>query len=151
MEEAQNWMDCSFLFDKIPLYEFSRFNKGESDFRFKEDINSKTIWTISELLNNLNVNKNEILEDSEYINANSREKSIFFKVTTKNKKLGRKRKIEIENFTDTGHDKYHPDNMKTKIQVHFISFIFIFVNVVLRILGYKEQFDKIDYSLKKKC
>ena len=136
-EEAQNWMDYSFLFDKLPLYEFNQFNNGESDFRFKEDIiNSITT------LNKLNVNENNI-------NANTKEKSNIFKVTIKNNKLGRKKRIEIEILTDTGHSKYHPDNMKTKIQVHYISFIFKFVNIVIRILGYKEQFDKIDYSLKR--
>lgn len=138
-EEIQNWMDCSFLIDNIPLCKCNPLNNDESDFRFKKDnINNITS------LNDLNVNINTILEDSEYINANSKDSTI------KNIKLGRKRKIEIENFTDTGfHDKYQLDNMKTKIQVHFISFIFKFVNTILKILGYIEQFYKIDYTLKR--
>ena len=142
--EEYDWMGCSFLFNKMPLYEFNLFNNNEYESQFKEEIINSIIT-----LNKLNVNRNENLEDSEYIDANPREKSNIFKVTIKNTNLGRKRKDETEIFTDNGHSKYHPDNILTKIQVHFISFIIIFVNIVLRTLGYKEQFNQINYKFKK--
>ena len=143
--EENDRIDYSLLFDKMPLYEFNLFNSNESDFKFKEEIINSIIT-----LNKLNVNRNENLENSEYIDANTREKSNIFKVTIKNTNLGRKRKNETYIFNDTGHNKYHPDNILTKIQVHFISFIFIFVNLVLKTLGYKEQFNKINYKIKRK-
>ena len=144
-EDIENWMELSYSLEKIPLYEISRFNNDEFNFTCKEDI----INNITPL-NQLVFNKNENIEDSDYINANTREKSNIFKVTIKNTKLGRKKKIENKNFTDSGHNKYNTDNIITKIKVHSISFIFIFVNIILQKLGYKERFYKIKYSFKSK-
>ena len=75
-EDIENWMELSYSLEKIPLYEISRFNNDEFNFTCKEDI----INNITPL-NQLVFNKNENIEDSDYINANTREKSNIFKVT----------------------------------------------------------------------
>ena len=48
------------------------------------------------------------------------------------------------------HDKNSPDNILTKIQVHFMSFIVLFLNEILQNLNIEKQFYKIDYEFKKK-
>ena len=47
------------------------------------------------------------------------------------------------------HDKCSPDNLKTKIQVQNISCIQCYINYILKQLGYKQQFLKLDYDFKK--
>ena len=43
------------------------------------------------------------------------------------------------------------DNILTKNQIHFISYIVLFINLVLGKLGIKEKFKKIDHNLKRKA
>ena len=95
----------------------------------------------------INDNKLEDSEYSEYGSGETRDKS-FFKAIKKNSKIGRKRKNETEIFVDTCHNKYHSDNVLRKIQVHYISFIINFINLVLLILGYRDEFCNINYSFK---
>lgn len=47
------------------------------------------------------------------------------------------------------HDKNAMDNLLRKIQVHFLNFIISYINDILKVLNYKEQFLKIDYNFKK--
>lgn len=47
------------------------------------------------------------------------------------------------------HDKYSEDNVKRKIQVHYLSFILSYINDILKQLGYKQEFLKISYDFKK--
>ena len=47
------------------------------------------------------------------------------------------------------HDKFGTDNLLRKIQVHYLSFIVQFANVVLNKFEYDEFFVKTDYKLKK--
>ena len=68
--------------------------------------------------------------------------------TKKMIKNGRKRKNETEIFVGICHNKYYSDNVLRKIQVHFISFIIKFINLVLLELGYREKFLNINYSFK---
>ena len=94
-------------------------------------------------LNNLNSNRNENLEDIDI-----EEKNNYSKVTIKKNKIGRKRKNETE--ICTGHNKYCSDNIIRKIQIHFISFIIKFINLVLLELGYIDEFCNINYRFKEK-
>ena len=71
-----------------------------------------------------------------------------FNKTKKMIKNGRKRKNETEIFVGICHNKYYSDNILRKIQVHFISFIIQFINLVLLELGYRDKFYNINYSLK---
>lgn len=45
--------------------------------------------------------------------------------------------------------KYKDDNIISKCQIHFISYIFIFLNSIMKTLGFKEQFKDIDHKFKK--
>jgi hypothetical protein len=65
---------------------------------------------------------------------------------SKNKKRGRQTHLKKERKT---HDKFSADNILRKIQVHFISFIVLFLNDILRSFGIREKFLKLDYEFKK--
>ena len=47
------------------------------------------------------------------------------------------------------HDKNTIDNVLRKIQGHYISFIVLYINDILKNLDYKEQFYKLDYIFKR--
>ena len=47
------------------------------------------------------------------------------------------------------HDKYSDDNMLRKIQNHYLNFIILFLNEILKNLNYKQRFLKLDYDYKK--
>ena len=61
------------------------------------------------------------------------------------KKRGRKKEKENKNQT---HDKYWMDNILKKIQIHFLSFIILFLNDILKSLNYSQQFLKLHQSFK---
>ena len=65
---------------------------------------------------------------------------------SKIKKRGRQTNLKEEKKT---HDKFSDDNILRKIQVHFISFIILFLNDILRSFGIREKFLKLDYKFKK--
>ena len=81
-------------------------------------------------------------------------KQVIFKTTKENhankkltgKKRGRNPKIQK---TKVKNRKYDQDDILTKIQVHYISYIINFLNKVSSALGIKEEFKEIKYSLKK--
>ena len=129
MEENEDYMNSIFGLSLL-------FPIGES--YIEED-------RINNRISSIPINENENLED----NNDTRERS-FFKVTRKNNKLGRKRKIENEKeiLEENEHNKYSSDNAKRKIQVHFISFIITFINFVLKELGYTDEFCNINYDFK---
>ena len=64
------------------------------------------------------------------------------------KKRGRPKKKYL-NENDKIHDKNSSDNIFRKIQVHYMSFIVLFLNEVLQNLNIEKQFYKIDYEFKK--
>jgi hypothetical protein len=68
--------------------------------------------------------------------------------TTKKTNLGRKKKeISAQNLeNEKCHDRFGKDNLKSKIQNHYISFIIDYVNYILLFLGYRKQFYKISYK-----
>lgn len=47
------------------------------------------------------------------------------------------------------HDKNSTDNLKRKIQVHYMSFIIDSINDIIKQLGYEEEFLNLDYNYKK--
>ena len=75
-------------------------------------------------------------------------KKISFITTYK----GRKRKRDKINGNDYGHihNKFSPDNIKRKIQIHYISFLTDYLNFLLEYFEYKEKFFDIDYQYKYK-
>ena len=65
----------------------------------------------------------------------------------KHKKRGRKSNSEEEK--EKNHDKFSPDNIQRKIQVHYQTFILNFVNDILEKLGIRKEFKNISYEYKK--
>lgn len=61
---------------------------------------------------------------------------------------GKKRKKELKEGEER-HNKYYPDNVLRKIQVHSINYIFDLINEILCIKGYKDKFLSIPYKFKK--
>ena len=119
-------------------YESSKVFDNDS-FNFTEflfgEANINPIILENTGINILNDSKNKKSEeDIGNINEITREKP-YFKVSKKTTNLGRKKKYENH---DAYHNKYSTDNVLRKIQVHFISFIITFVNIVLKELGYQE-------------
>ena len=94
----------------------------------------------------MNFESEDILEQT----MNETRNTIKF-ITTKSNR-GRKRKrdedTETENIEHNGHTKFSSDNIKTKVQCHFFSFLREFVNFFLDHFGYTEQFFDIDYKVK---
>ena len=69
---------------------------------------------------------------------------------SKKKERGRGRKKQIINNESLKvHDKFSTDNLLRKIQVHYISFITLFLNEVLEQLNFEQRFFKLDYFFKK--
>ena len=126
-------------FDSI-YWPFNLFNEGESDSIVEK--NSTNRFEIPPL-DALDINKNKKNDEASKndIKVNNGEKTFYFTTI----KLGRKRKNE-NSFTY--HSKYSPDNVLRKIQVHFINYIVKFLNKVLKILGYEDEFFKIDNGFK---
>ena len=52
-------------------------------------------------------------------------------------------------MNDKAHDKYSPDNLLRKIQVHFLTFIISFLNEILLLLNYNQKFLKLNYEYKR--
>ena len=92
----------------------------------------------------MNFESRDILEQT----MNETRNTIKF-ITTKSNR-GRKRKrdedTETENIEHNGHTKFSSDNIKTKVQCHFFSFLRAFINFFLVHFGYTEQFLDIDYK-----
>lgn len=66
---------------------------------------------------------------------------------SKNNNVGRKRKESTQNKENKKcHDRFGKDNMKSKVQNHFISFIVSYVNYILPFLGYRRHFFKLSYK-----
>lgn len=65
------------------------------------------------------------------------------------RKRGRKKKKYLDTSCKKTHNKYYTDNLRRKIQTHFLNFMISFINQILCNLKYKERFENLDYNLKK--
>lgn len=63
------------------------------------------------------------------------------------KKRGKKK--TNSDLNDKPHDKYSPDNLLRKIQVHYLGFVIAFLNEILSFLKYNKKFLKLGYDYKK--
>ena len=113
----------TILSDLFPMDFFSISKIDSDDFNSINIQNQKTKYSTN---NNFFFNVNK-------------EKTIF---------SGKKRKKELKEGEER-HNKYFPDNILRKIQVHSINYIFDFINELLNIKGYKDQFLNISYNFKK--
>lgn len=118
---------------KSPLLIPDSLQSNDGDASFLRSIMNEDI--------HINIsNQNSELNDINNNNITQTEKS--------KKRSGRKRKIDGNN--GRFHDKKSKDNIQRKIQVHFFNkFLLLFINEILIILGFKEQFININYEIKK--
>ena len=73
--------------------------------------------------------------------------NIFFVVNRR----GRKRKSEkLLIFDGSIHNKSKPDNLLIKIQINYLTFIVDFSNELLKFMGIKGKFSKINHAYKRK-
>lgn len=76
--------------------------------------------------------------------------STFNQLSRKKRNRGKKRAKNFEeNENRKIHDIYSTDNILRKIQVHYLNFIILFINILLKNLNYSEEFFKLDYEFKK--
>ena len=163
MSERESEFTISESTKDNSLY-FKVFGNENEDFQTQlEDL------TLEDFANNFQVKENyheheqEKLEDLKlyYINEfieRETKKSIQNQITsipeTKKFKTNYQKKRGRQTTANNGknapiHDKCSPDNVKTKIQGKNISCIQSCMNYVLKQLGYKQQFLKLDYDFKK--
>ena len=94
-----------------------------------------------------------IIEQLFYIkNITNANKSLKkrFKITKKKRGREKLKHVKINAYEyEKVHDKNTSDNLLRKIQVHYISFIVIFLNEILQILNYKQRFLKLCYMFKR--
>ena len=77
--------------------------------------------------------------------------NIIFVVKKEKNRKGRKRKSEKRLIFDGSiHTKFKSDNVLIKIQVNYLTFIVDFSNELLKFMGIKGKFYKINYSFKRK-
>ena len=77
--------------------------------------------------------------------------NISFVVKKEKNKNGRKRKSEKHLFFDgSTHTKFKSDNLLIKIQVNYLTFIVDFSNELLKFMGIKGKFSKINHAYKRK-
>ena len=118
----------------------------KNDFTLTDLSNNNLLFHIdfyrNNLINSMEIEKN-FLVDSE----NEQKKNLKFdiKKLTKKKRGRRSKRNECERI----HDKRAGDNIMRKIQSHYLSFIISFLNNILEILNYKQQFFKLDYEFKR--
>jgi hypothetical protein len=110
---------------------------------FPEDITNNLSF-LSELEKKDNI---QIYIDSK-IEDRDKDETKTTKKTNKKTNLGRKKKeIRAQNLeNEKCHDRFGKDNLKSRIQNHYISFIIDYVNYILLFLGYRKQFYKISYK-----
>ena len=99
--------------------------------------------------NNSEVNESKIFDKFIIPNHSIIFSQQFKKESLKAGNLGRKTKrMKCEEKEKKYHNRESQDNMLRKINGHYISFIIGFVNTILDILEFKEQFKNINYKYK---
>ena len=147
---SQTSLEISFeTFSKIfPKSNNQILEDEDKEERLQEE--NQKIYFISTSKETENSSLNQVSQTSQ---ANQI-KQVIFKTTKENhankKLIGKKRGRNPTNQnTKAKNRKYDQDDILTKIQVHYISYIINFLNKVSSALGIKEEFKEIKYSLKK--
>ena len=130
--ETKNEISLNDSFNSDFSYEENKYYSKDLIENQFQDISSKEL----NLLGTIEVAK------LHYMGVQNQE----IKEKTIEKKRGRGKINELKGKI---HDRCAPDNLLRKIQVHYLSFIIAFLNVILNSLNYKEQLFKLDYKYKK--
>ena len=97
--------------------------------------------------NNLNIISKDKLNQTSLEKKDSSQSFFINNLTRKKRrKTNEKNIIQIEKKK---HDKNSSDNLLRKIQVHYLSFIIIFLNDILKHFNCKQEFLNLDYEFKK--
>lgn len=108
----------------------------------KENLNNETEDELSQT----------IIEQLFYVKKIiSQNKSLKKRFKIIKKKRGREKlnQVKINEYeNEKVHDKNKSDNLLRKVQVHYISFIVQFLNEMIKILKYKQEFLKLNYKFK---
>ena len=135
------------LIDDFQSYISEKNINKESDyFNIQTESDDLSIEIESLNINAQKKNKNANADEDENIFKTN---YITFDVLKKNQSKGRKKNSDNSLYYGKCHNKYSKDNITSKIQVNYISFIYFFVNIVLEELNINHRFKKINYKFKK--
>ena len=128
-EESSSDLDLSFFLRKNPILNVNL--EGTWDSTFEKTLISKS----------KNKNKNKKIF---HIKKEPKEKKVL------NLKEIRKRARENAQDNQVLHDRTATDNILRKVQVNSLNSLRLFINKILQIEGYKEEFKDINYEYKKR-
>ena len=127
---------------ELPIFHIIKYNSFKCPiFDIKEEEGKTNLGEEEKKTDAQNILKKAI--QSENIQKNPVVKFLSQKFIKQ--KRGRKKKCTNKKI----HDKYTIDNVLRKLQVNYLTFIVSYINEILEILGYKEKFFNLDYSIKK--
>jgi hypothetical protein len=97
-----------------------------------------------------NSDKDEKNSKVKFVVVNEKNEQII-QLTKNKRKRGRPKKgtILVKNNYKRIHDNNQSDNLLRKIQVHYLSFIVLYLNDILKSLNYECRFHQLDYTIKK--
>ena len=136
------------------LYYFKRNDLNPNQFQISssnENSSFNSIEISKEGENKLYFIKDEAKNESQNNDNENSFKSDSTQLITK-KKRGRGKHNDSDDSNDNilnTHNKFSPDNILRKIQVHYINFIILFLNAIFIDLKYEQRFLKLDYGFKK--
>ena len=125
----------------FPLFKNSNLNENDSD---SDTEKKERIYFVKEIKNNgqnktLNNKGNDIKE----------KKKEPYKFNIKRKRKRGKERQKKQKYMRI-HSPYASDNLLRQINVHFLTFIVSFLNLILDKYNYKEKFFQLNYKFKKK-
>ncbi len=141
--------------EKLKNLSFNKFLEifDENQYNFQNEENKLEESDRYFIKNLHNTCTNNSTDDKNSLSAKNKFVTSF---VDKNKVINKKRGRQIKETNSSNnknkpkvHDKFSTDNLLRKIQVHYISFIIAAINSILKNLGYKEEFLKLDYETKK--
>ena len=135
------------------------FSKFDNFTSFILDLNMNNHFSLDSIPfsnedsnNDLNIiidNSNENIIEEDISKTGKSTNDITFNVLKKNQFKGRKKNSDNREYYGPCHNKYSKDNITSKIQVHYLTFILNFVNIVIEELKIKLRFKKINHVFKK--
>ena len=131
----------NYQIENAPVEEMIKIFKDNKNEEDKDDLSQNEVESNKNITNSTPAeHKTNLFKVS--ISDSSNDTTLL-----KNKKRGRKSNSEEKK--EKNHDKYSPDNIKRKIQVHYQSFIPLSINDILESCGIREKFYKLEYEFKK--
>ena len=139
IKEIRDISNFGYIFKNGYSYIGLKGNLKENDNsdNIQEEFTTKKPLVIKDIPN---LNKFIVKEEN-----NSSQDNIPVLINNKRKR-GKK---SLKKINKKCHDNNRTDNLLRKIQVHYMSFIVSFLNIILKNLNYRERFLKLDYQYKR--